>query len=184
MRITAAARTVVDLARDGSLQSAVAAADYALHHRLCDRADLESELHALDKGTAGITEVRTTIALADPRAESALESLSRVAMYELRLPRPELQVPLVDRDGQFDRGDFGWPGLVGECDGAAKYARYLRPGEAPGEVVHREKLREDRVRRSDWDVARWGWDDALSRAGLLRILSDKGLRRMPRRHWL
>lgn len=180
IRVTAVPRTVIDLAREGSLQSAVAAADHALRQGMCTRGELEEQLAALPPGSVGIRRARTAVALADPRAESPLESMSRVAMYELRLPRPELQVPLCDARGEFGRGDFGWAGLVGECDGRAKYIRYLHPGD----VVIREKRREDRIRQVGLDVARWGWDDALGRVGMLRVLEEKGIRPMPRRRWL
>lgn len=181
--VTTLPRTIIDLARECSLQSAVAAADHALREGMCTYADLERELDLLPPGTCGVRRARLAVRLADERAESPLESLSRVAMYELRLPRPELQVPLRDADGEFGRGDFGWPGLIGECDGEAKYVRYLRRGEDAGAVVVREKRREDRIRRSNQDVARWGWQDALSRTGMLHILEQKGLRRTPRREW-
>lgn len=56
---------------------------------------------------------RLVAALADGRSESVLESLSRAVMFEQGFPKPELQVRLVDSDGEFGRGDFGWPGLIG-----------------------------------------------------------------------
>lgn len=184
VRVTTLPRTLVDLARDGSLQSAVAAADHALRHGMCTSAELATESALLEPGHPGVTGVRAMVALADPRAESPLESLSRVAMYELRVVRPELQVLLVDGDGEFGRSDFGWDGVVGECDGYAKYIRYLRPGEEPGDAVWREKRREDRIRRTGARVARWGWSDALGRVGMLRALEEQGIRRLPRRRWL
>ena len=40
-----------------------------------------------------------------------------------------------------------------------KYGRLLRDGEDPGQVVYREKLREDRLRELGWQVVRWVWAD-------------------------
>lgn len=53
--------------------------------------------------------------------------------------------------------DFGWPALrtVGEFDGRQKYGRLLSPGQDPGEVVYREKLREDEVRATGLGMVRW-----------------------------
>lgn len=59
------------------------------------------------------------------------------------------------------RTDFAWPeqGLVAEFDGRVKYGRLLLPGQAPGEVVFAEKVREDAIRAAGWTVRRWYWDD-------------------------
>jgi hypothetical protein len=48
----------------------------------------------------------------------------------------------------FARCDFGWPEYrtIGEFDGAEKYGRLLRPGEKPGDKIHREKIREEGIR--------------------------------------
>ena len=67
------------------------------------------------------------------------------------------------------RVDFYFPGLavVGEFDGKIKYQRFLKPGQAPADVVFQEKLREDRIRDLGLIVVRWTWDD-LSRPQTLR----------------
>lgn len=57
--------------------------------------------------------------------------------------------------------DFAWPEhrTIGEFDGRVKYGRLLRPGEDAGEVVFREKVREDLLRDAGWQVVRWVWAD-------------------------
>jgi hypothetical protein len=48
---------------------------------------------------------------------------------------------------------------VAEFDGELTYGRLLRPGQEPGEVVSREKLREDALRATGLSVVRWRWRD-------------------------
>jgi len=57
--------------------------------------------------------------------------------------------------------DFGWPaaGVVGEFDGRVKYSRLVGPGLTPGEVVFREKRREDALRAAGMAVVRWTWEE-------------------------
>ena len=59
------------------------------------------------------------------------------------------------------RSDFGWEEFrtIGEFDGAQKYGRLLLPGQAQGDRIYQEKLREDRIRDAGWQVARWTWDE-------------------------
>ena len=53
--------------------------------------------------------------------------------------------------------DFGWEDdrHLGEFDGKIKYGRLLREGEEPGDVVFREKVREDAIRGELWGMTRW-----------------------------
>jgi hypothetical protein len=57
---------------------------------------------------------------------------------------------------------------LGEFDGKIKYGRLLKPGEQPGDVVWREKLREDALRRLGWEVVRWTWAELMNPALLDR----------------
>src|ERR1700712_1100910 len=81
-------------------------------------------------------------------AESVGESLSRDLFFKHHLPEPELQYKVYDRGRLVGITDFAWPeyGLLGEFDGKIKYGRLLKPGDDPGEVVFREKQREDQLR--------------------------------------
>ncbi len=66
--------------------------------------------------------------------------------------------------GRVAFADFGWreSGVLGEFDGKRKYQRDLREGEDPGEVVFREKQREDWLRRLGWTVCRFVWADLFT----------------------
>ncbi len=171
--LTNPAQTVVDLARSRPFRSGLATADAALRTELATRPELVELVAELSPSCPGRAVAALVAELADPLAESVLESLSRAVMYEQGFPRPQLQVPLEDSDGRFGQGDFGWPGLIGECDGEVKYGMDLSEGD-PSAAVVREKWREDRIRRFS-AVARWGWNDAFRVYGMVRKLSEKGL---------
>ena len=184
LRVTPPARTVVDLARTTPLESALCAADHALRHGLCTPAELEEAVAAVAPRVRGRPAARLVVALADARAMSPGESFSRARMFQLDLPRPELQVPLEDDDGVFGQGDFGWPGVVGEFDGRRKYTVGAgTDAEAAERALWAEKLREDRIRRRS-RLARWVWRDLREEWRLVRILGEQGIRPVARPFWV
>lgn len=181
--LTPVARTVVDLARSGSIVTAVAAADHALRHRLCTAREIADEVAAIPARAAGRTRAALTRDLADPLSMSPGESLSRVQMFRHNLPRPVLQLEVHDDDGLAGIVDFGWKGVFGEFDGRTKYRVHAGvDAQAASEILWREKRREDRLRRQA-DVVRWVWVDALRPDGMLRQLARAGIRPMARPMW-
>lgn len=158
---TVLARTVFDLGRCIDLGFSVAAADAALRRGLSRQA-LAGQLAAAPR-RPGVARARVMIELADARSESPGESLSRVTLWRLGLPAPELQIEIAAR-GHGYRCDFGWPEfrVVGEFDGKTKYADLLRPGETAADVVMREKRREAHLRAAGWSVVRWTYADVLN----------------------
>ncbi|GAA4409256.1 hypothetical protein GCM10023168_27800 [Fodinibacter luteus] len=182
--VTSVARTVVDLARTGSLHTAVAAADHALRYDLCTTEQLTAEVDAVPSRVRGRRTARLVVALADPLSMSPGESLSRVQMYLLNLPRPELQRKVEDAQGLVGFVDFGWDGVVGEFDGQVKY-RVAEDGDPrqASEVLWQEKQREDRLRRLA-EVARWTWAVAMDRRRLGALLASHGIHPLPTNTWL
>lgn len=157
--VTSAARTVVDLARTRPFAEGVVVADSALRKGLVSNEELASMID--DCATwSGIVQARRVVDFADPLAESALESLSRVAIHEQNLPAPRTQVPLGDAHGPRCRVDFSWEDLrvVGEADGLYKYEPDGR--RTTREIVRAEKRREEWLADTGFEVVRWGWDDA------------------------
>jgi len=182
--VTPPPRTVVDLARYGTLQDAVTAADYCLRHDLCTHADLEEELDRVPARAPGRARAQTAVGLADGLSMSPGESFSRVQMFRLQIPKPRLQVSFTDDDGLIGDVDFWWEQAVGEFDGRTKYR--VPPGAdhvEAGRVLWAEKKREDRLRRKT-QVARWVWSDLLRPQQLLAILTEKGVRPERRSSWL
>ena len=160
-RVTAAARTVVDLAKQLPFESAVVAADSALHAGITTVEELTA---AADRQThcPGLGGARRVIAFADGRSESVGESRTRVMIHRAALPRPEPQYEVRSTGGVLlGRADFGWEELrtLGEFDGREKYGRRLRPGQLPGDAVFQEKLREDAMRDLGWQFVRLTWAD-------------------------
>jgi hypothetical protein len=147
---TSAARTICDLAREHGIENAVVAADAALERGLLTVDDLERCLRDCARWP-GIRRARTAVELVDGRAESPLESVSRLRLGALDLPRPDLQPELISFDGIWlGRVDFFWHeyGVAGEVDGRLKYA--------DGDALWKEKLRQEQLEEAGVIVVRWG----------------------------
>ncbi|SDN44190.1 type IV toxin-antitoxin system AbiEi family antitoxin domain-containing protein [Geodermatophilus sp. DSM 45219] len=158
---TSVTRTVVDVARSVPFESAVVLADHALRSGSTTRQDLVDCVTRMGR-IPGIRAAARVVDFADPLSESVGESRSRVLIHRLGLRPPDLQVRVRRRDGSvMARCDFGWEvhRTLGEFDGRVKYGRLLGPGQEPGDVVFREKRREDELRDHRWQVVRWTWDD-------------------------
>jgi hypothetical protein len=181
--VTSPARTLLDLARTMSFADAVVALDHALNPERADPevlvyADELCEALARGGSARGLTRAQRAIDFARPNVANPGESLSRVAIFELGFPDPELQTRHRNPRGGWYFTDHEWLALrvIGEFDGKGKYLKeeYLR-GRSPGEVVYEEKLREDHLRAEGFTVVRWGWAELTDRALLRRLLLAAGL---------
>ncbi len=176
--------TAVQVAATQPLPNALLALDHLLRliagrtgRAPADIIDLLVDL--IPERMKGCRHAERHLRLADPRADSAGESLSRGQMVLLGVPMPDLQThfPRGDQPGD-DVVDFDWPelGVFGEFDGRAKYfSPEFAAGRTPAEVVLDEKRREDRIRRHRPRGVRWGWADALSRRRLAGLLAAGGV---------
>jgi hypothetical protein len=164
--VTTPARTVVDLARTMPFKAGVVTADSALFRGITTRADLLSVVDAMTRWP-GIDKAREVVEFADARAESAFESVARVAFDDWGLPPPELQA-LVGGDGEIiARVDFYWRehATIAEADGALKY-------EDPDRA--RQQLERDaRLRAAGFEVVHFTWRDlhATTSAVMWRIIA-------------
>jgi len=173
---TSLLRTGIDLAATMSRPDAVVVADAIVRNGVPRLALLEAWLRA--QPMRGHRRAQEVIAFADGRAESPLESVSRVSMHAGGVPQPALQVPYSDSAGPIGRVDFAWPalGVVGEADGDAKYLDAgLRGGRSAERVVLDEKVREDRLRALGLRVVRWRWTTAMDSRALATHLAAAGL---------
>ncbi|AZC14296.1 hypothetical protein [Microbacterium sp. ABRD28] len=178
---TSLADTAVDLARTLPPAYGLAVADAALRR-------LESEGRAVDfdavadrqHTTRGKRRLAWVAENATPVAESPGESVSRAVIGWLGYEPPELQVTFAF-EGSVDRCDFFWRrwNVAGESDGYGKYP--TDPALARAALL-REKKREERLRRSLSDMARWDWDDAHLVEPLDQKLHAAGLRPVTRRN--
>ena len=150
---TAAARTVVDVARQRPFREALVVADAALAAGATSAQDLASHLVACHTWP-GIRRAHRVVQFADAGAESPGESLSRIAIAASGLPTPRTQVWVGAADEPIGRVDFLWEAerTVGEFDGRLKYSD---PSD-----LWAEKVREDRFRDAGFEVVRWVWADA------------------------
>jgi hypothetical protein len=92
------ARAVWEVACRSSLEGAVVTADSALHQDPQLREAIE-QLQQRFAYFPGSHRGRLAIRLADPRAESPGESVTRVQFYRFDIPMPELQYHVVDNRG-------------------------------------------------------------------------------------
>lgn len=175
--VTPPARTAVDLACVRGFTAGVVAMDHLLA-RGVPRSEFEGALMTRTS-RYGSAAARTAIAFADARAESPGESVARAAFLLLGFEVPDLQVAFRDDDGLM-RVDFFWRATrtVGEFDGRLKYTGGSDTGGA--DVLWREKLREDRLRRQVDSIVRLTWRDVRSPDRLARLLSAAGVPRSAR----
>lgn len=152
--LTSPARTTADLARTLAFGESVVTADSVLRNARTSLAELE-EILMVCAGWPGAGKAARVVAFADPQAESALESLSRVMFAEQRLPAPQTQVVLGDDRGPIGRADFYWAEhrTVGEADGLSKYS--------DPHVLAAEKLRQERLEEAGYVVVRFTWYQVL-----------------------
>lgn len=106
--VTTPAWTAVETACASRRPRALAILDAALRSGTCTRQSLVDAAMG-QAGRRGIVAVRDLIPLADGRAESPMESESRLVMIDGGLTPPELQYDFVDLDGNVWRLDFAWP---------------------------------------------------------------------------
>lgn len=182
MAVTTVTRTLLDLGRSRSLESAIVAADFALYEGLTTAAALAAAARDMS-GVPGSLQASRMVAFADGASQSVGESRSRVAIARLGLMTPTLQLEVLDASGGLiGVCDFGWRDdhVVGEFDGKVKYGRLLKPGQSAGEVVWAEKRREDAIRDAGWEVVRWVWDE-LARPGVIAQRISRACERAHRR---
>ncbi len=160
LAVTSLARTVTDLALFSSFTWGVVAMDAALR-RGVEAEEIQS-LVTRSARRPGVETLRTVVAFADARAESPLESISRVSMARAGIPTPELQVQVLNEGGWVATSDFGWPefGVVGEADGAGKFAPALAEGQSPEQAVQATLARDELIRQAGWWPSHWGWQTA------------------------
>lgn len=143
--VTSPAWTAVEVARSLRRGRALATLDAALRSGTCTLPDLWRA--AIEqKGRRGIVAVRQLLPLADPRAESPMESEARLVMIDGNLPMPELQFELTDGNGELRRLDFAWPDakVAVEYDGVDWHSE--------PDVMRRDRRRRAALMDVGWTV--------------------------------
>ena len=151
--VTSVPRTAVDVARRHGFAAGLVTVDAVLQREVA-REELLAVVEAC-RGWRGSRTARRVVELADPLAETPLESLARARFIEHGLPPCELQVVLGDAWDPIGRVDHSWREhrTVAEGDGALKYSDPA--------ALFAEKRREDRLREAGFEVVRYTWDEVL-----------------------
>jgi len=150
--VTTVARTVVDLARTTAFRDGVVTADSALHGKWTTKSELYAVIDACSRWP-GIARARQVADFSDGLAESAFESIARVAFRDAGLPPPELQAEVGGEGRVIGRVDFYWRShsTIAEADGAAKY-------QDPG-VARRQLQRDAELRAAGFQVVHFNWQE-------------------------
>ncbi|MER7330127.1 MULTISPECIES: DUF559 domain-containing protein [unclassified Micromonospora] len=152
-----AARCAVDLARTARRLDALPVLDAAIRSGAVGLDELLAEVSA-HQGLRGVRQARELVPLADGRPECRQESQLRLILIDGRLPAPEPQLWVHDRDGiPRYRLDLGYrKRRIGiEYDGASH--------------LERDQLRRDRERMNWLDANGWR----------MRYFTDRDLYRRP-----
>ncbi|MGY1785521.1 endonuclease domain-containing protein [Geodermatophilus sp. SYSU D00698] len=153
--VTTPARTWRDLA--GVLQPpALLAVTDQLLDRWVSRSDLDRQLARRPAGR-GSARARAVLPVADPRAESPMESVLRWLLHAAGLPVPALQHVVRDATGrQLGRADLAWPDrrVLVEFDGDVHRGRDVFVGDL---------RRQNRLVAAGWTVLRFTSADVLGR---------------------
>jgi hypothetical protein len=159
-------RTALEVSAVASTEVAVVVLNDFLHRKLTTPAAVRERY---DKGMDHWPDTRATdivIRLADPRIASILESRFWFFCFRAGLPAPIPQYEVRTPDGHLVAVlDFAWPSLGAyvETNGKIKYLELLEPDERPGDVIQRERRREELVHRlTGFRAMHVDWDD-LSR---------------------
>ncbi|WP_427173504.1 type IV toxin-antitoxin system AbiEi family antitoxin domain-containing protein [Arthrobacter sp. 92] len=154
LRTTSLERTAADCAMLLSYRKALIVMDQALRNG-ADLAELRSMAAALG-GRRGIRTFRKTLENADPRSESAGETLTRELILRLKIKAPQPQLEVASKAGRH-RLDFGWKEerVALEFDGKTKYFDF----KPTAEVLFQERRREKALMEEGWRFLRIEWRD-------------------------
>jgi hypothetical protein len=160
VRVASAARTLFELARVLEPAAAVAATDHGLRTGTVDLDQLVAQASRLE-GHRGVVAFRRVLELADARAESAFESVTRVVVSGDGMPAWTPQLPVLVDGRLVARLDLGNEALrlAVESDGGAHHS---------GAAVARDRARDDVIGRGGWYAVHLSWYDVRRRPGQVR----------------
>lgn len=156
--VTSLARTLIDIARDYSLDVSVPMLDNALRRNLVTNGELLSVVDTANE-VRNKNRLITAIDLMDPLRESPAESMVAVRFFENQILGFLPQVDVRDAQGRFvARVDFlhRQAMIIVEFDGRAKYFLNDRDHRT---AFDRERERERQLRELGYHVVRVFWKD-------------------------
>lgn len=162
IRVVTPLRNCLEVSTAASVEVALAVANHFLHRGAFTLEELRRRYtDGMDRWPHSLS-TDLVVRLADPRVESVGESRTTYFFWKQGLPMPVPQYEVYDGDVLVARLDFALPELRAwfEFDGRLKYVDNEAAGTRAGDVVFREKRREDRVRElTGWRCFRITWED-------------------------
>ena len=155
MRVSSVVRTLADLLLSLDRLSAVSAVDSALQRGLLQPQDLAAVRDALAGRHRGEM-AADWIGDVNARAESPLETRSRLRCVDGGVPPDELQAEILDGEGNFlARVDMLWRAgrVIGEADGAEFHDR--------PDALYRDRERQNALISAGFKVIRFTWKDTV-----------------------
>ncbi|MET8265200.1 type IV toxin-antitoxin system AbiEi family antitoxin domain-containing protein [Micromonospora arida] len=152
---TSPLHTVSDVILRVDRYPAVSVLDSALNQGCINPAHLAA-IPNLIRGRRGAVMARACLAEADGRAQSPLETRSRLRCVDGGVPPDTLQLEVRDDDGYLlGIGDLGWrgPRLIAEADG--------RDTHGTPEAAYADRRRQNRLVNAGWTILRFTWQDTL-----------------------
>ncbi|WP_405114851.1 type IV toxin-antitoxin system AbiEi family antitoxin domain-containing protein [Micromonospora sp. NBC_01405] len=167
-------RTVSDLILREDRYAAVSLLDSALNRGLLGPEELRL-IPPMIRGRRGAVSARRHLTEADGRAQSPLETRTRLRCVDGGVPPEVLQLEVRDADGYLlGIGDLGWRAarLIAEADGR-------EPHSGP-QAFQADRRRQNRLVNAGWRVLRFTWSDTL-RPDYIPWVVRQALRRAPLR---
>jgi very-short-patch-repair endonuclease len=154
--VTTPERTAFDLGRRLGRRTAVMVFDAMLRLGVLDLGSVD-DLARQRHWWPGITRLHEAIRLADPRAESPMETILRLLLLDAGLPAMQLQFEVRDARGRLiGRVDLAWP-LIRLA------VEYEGDHHREQEQFRRDIARVNALRTAGWTVIRLSADDVLRR---------------------
>lgn len=153
--VTTPLRTLADVILRVDRYPAVSVLDSALNCRLITPNEL-ALIPGMIRGRRGAVVARKYLTEADGRAQSPLETRTRLRCVDGRIPPDVLQLEVRDDDGYLlGIGDLGWcgPRVIAEADGRG-------PHGTP-EAIFADRRRQNRLVNAGWTILRFTWADTL-----------------------
>lgn len=183
-------RCAFEVCRRTPFEAAVALVD-GIRHRHAFALETAQALVERYRDWSGSIGAARVLRFSTDKSETVGESRARVLLARIGLPAPVLQHPMRNARGTLlGVTDFYFEqfATVGEFDGRVKYGRalYERDGRVQdvdlGDVVWREKRREDSIRDEGHELVRIVWQelaghDQTVQARFLRAFERAGRRR-------
>ncbi|WP_435206049.1 type IV toxin-antitoxin system AbiEi family antitoxin domain-containing protein [Micromonospora sp. bgisy143] len=155
VRATSPLRTIADVILRVDRYSAVSVLDSALYQGLVTPDEL-AVVPRLIRGRRGAVAARPWLAEADGRAQSPLETRTRLRCVDGGVPPDALQLEVRDDDGYLlGIGDLGWRvwRVLAEADGRSVH-------DTP-EAAFADRRRQNRLVNAGWTILRFTWQDTL-----------------------